>query len=61
MHFRKLGLALVFTAGVAGTAAQAQQANTISVPVTSPCNNIGDVRCGLFNFAATFPNFGQEV
>ena len=60
MRFRKLGLALVFAAGLAGTAAEAQQGNTISVPVSGLRNNNGDVRCGLYNSAATFPKDGQQ-
>ena len=60
MRFRKLGLALVFAVGLAGSVAEAQQGNTISVPVTGLRNNIGDVRCGLYNSAATFPKDGQQ-
>ena len=60
MRFTKLGLALVCAAGLAGTVAEAQQGNTISVPVTGLANNNGTVRCGLFNSAATFPKDGQE-
>ena len=44
MRFRTFGLALAFAAGLAGSAAEAQQGNTISVPVTGLRNNIGDVR-----------------
>ena len=61
MHLRKLGLAFVCAAGLAGTVAEAQQGNTISVPVTGLRSNTGDVRCGLFNSAATFPKDGQEM
>ena len=60
MRFRNFGFALVFAAGLAGGAAEAQQGNTISVPVTGLRNNVGDVRCGLFNSAATFPKDGQQ-
>jgi uncharacterized protein (DUF2141 family) len=60
MRFRTFGLALVFAAGLAGSAAEAQQGNTISVPVTGLRNNNGEVRCGLFNSASTFPTNGQQ-
>ena len=60
MRFKKLGLALVFAGGLAGSVAEAQQGNTITVPVTGLRNNIGDVRCGLYNSAATFPKDGQQ-
>jgi uncharacterized protein (DUF2141 family) len=60
MHFSKLGLALVFSVGLAGAVAEAQQGNTISVPVSGLRNNTGDVRCGLYNSAATFPTNGQQ-
>ena len=60
MRFKIFGLALVFAAGLAGTVAEAQQGNTITVPVTGLRNNTGEVRCGLFNSAATFPTNGQQ-
>jgi uncharacterized protein (DUF2141 family) len=60
MHFSKLGVALVFSVGLAGAVAEAQQGNTISVPVSGLHNNTGDVRCGLYNSAATFPTNGQQ-
>jgi uncharacterized protein (DUF2141 family) len=41
-------------------AAHAQQTNSISVQVSGLRNNNGDVRCGLYNSAATFPKSGQE-
>jgi len=59
MRFSKLALALVFAAGLAGIA-EAQQGNSISVVVSGLRNNNGDVRCGLFNSAATFPKNGHE-
>jgi uncharacterized protein (DUF2141 family) len=59
MHFSKLGLALVFSVGLAGAVAEAQQGNTISVPVSGLRNNNGDVRCGLYNSAATFTKDGE--
>jgi len=60
MRFTKLGLAFFLAVGLAGAAAEAQQGNSISVPVSGLRNNTGDVRCGLFNSAATFPKDGQE-
>jgi len=61
MGFRKVALAFGIVAGLAGVAAEAQQGNTISVPVSGLRNNDGQVRCGLFNSAAAFPKDGQEV
>jgi uncharacterized protein (DUF2141 family) len=60
MRFMKLGLALVCAAGLAGAVAEAQQGNTISVPVSGLQNNNGELRCGLYNSAATFPKNGQQ-
>ena len=60
MRFAKLGLAFVCAAGLAGAVAEAQQGNTISVPVSGLQNNNGEVRCGLYNSAATFPKYGQR-
>jgi uncharacterized protein (DUF2141 family) len=60
MDFRKLGLAFVCAAGLAGSVAEAQQGNTIAVPVSGLRNNNGDVRCGLYNSAASFPKNGQQ-
>ena len=60
MTFGKIALGLVLVAGLAGSVAEAQQGNTITVPVTGLRNNVGEVRCGLFNSAATFPKDGQE-
>jgi uncharacterized protein (DUF2141 family) len=51
----------MLAAGLVGTAAEAQQGNSITVPVSGLRNNTGDVRCGLYNSAATFPKDGQEV
>jgi uncharacterized protein (DUF2141 family) len=59
MRFSKFTLALVFATGLAGIA-EAQQGNSISVVVSGLRNNNGDVRCGLFNSAATFPKNGHE-
>ena len=44
----------------AGAIAEAQQGNTISVPVTGLRNNTGMVRCGLYNSASSFPTDGQQ-
>jgi uncharacterized protein (DUF2141 family) len=60
MSFTKFGSALVLATGVGLAAAHAQQGNTISVQVSGLRNNNGDVRCGLYNSAATFPKDGQE-
>lgn len=59
MRFVKFGL-IAALAVAAGGYAFAQAGNTISVPVNGLRNNNGDVRCGLFNSAATFPKSGQE-
>jgi len=60
MHFRTLALALVSAAGFGLMAADAQQGNTIAVTVSGLRNNAGEVRCGLYNSAATFPKDGQQ-
>lgn len=60
MSFTKFGCALVLAASVGLVAAHAQQGNSISVQVSGLRNNNGDVRCGLYNSAATFPKSGQE-
>ena len=52
--------AIVIAASFAGLAAEAQQGGTISVPVSGLRNNNGNVRCGLYNSAATFPKDGQD-
>ena len=56
----KIAIALGVAALLAATVAQAQSGNTISVPVSGLHNNNGNVRCGLYNSAATFPNDGQQ-
>jgi uncharacterized protein (DUF2141 family) len=55
MISRNLAMVIAFAAGLAGAVAEAQQGNTISVPVSGLRNNNGEVRCGLFNSAASFP------
>jgi len=60
MTCAKFGLAFLLAAGLGLAAAEAQQGNTISVVVSGLRNNNGDVRCGLFNSAATFPTDGKE-
>lgn len=57
---KTIKLALVLGALAAAGSAFAQAGNTISVPVSGLRNSNGDVRCGLFNSAATFPKSGQE-
>ncbi len=59
MRLVKLGVATALVLGIA-SAAYGQSGNTISVAVSGLRNNNGDVRCGLFNSAATFPKSGQE-
>ncbi len=60
MAFAKLAGVFLLAAGFGIAGVEAQQGNTISVPVTGLRNNNGDVRCGLYNSAATFPKSGQE-
>jgi uncharacterized protein (DUF2141 family) len=59
MHRRTFALALGVAFLVAAMA-EAQSGNTITVVVSGLRNNNGQVRCGLFNSAATFPTNGQE-
>lgn len=59
MHFVKFGVAAALTLIAAGSAF-GQTGNTISVPVSGLRNSAGDVKCGLFNSATTFPKSGQE-
>ncbi len=59
MRLMKIGLITALALGAA-SAAYGQAGNAISVPVNGLRNNNGDVRCGLFNSAATFPKSGQE-
>ena len=60
MLSRSPTVAIILAASLAGLAAEAQQGNTISVPVSGLRSNNGDVRCGLYNSAATFPKDGQQ-
>src|SRR5258708_37295282 len=60
MKCNAIMIAFGLVAGLAGTVAEAQQGNTISVPVSGLRNNNGNVRCGLYNSAATFPKDGQQ-
>ena len=60
MISRELAMVIAFAAGLAGAVAEAQQGNTISVPVSGLQNNTGEVRCGLFNSAASFPKNDQR-
>ena len=59
MRFFRFGLAAALALGTASVAF-GQVGNTISVPVSGLRNSNGDVRCGLYNSAATFPKSGQE-
>lgn len=52
--------AIVIAATFVGLVAEAQQGNTITVPVSGLRNNNGNVRCGLYNSAATFPKDDQQ-
>ncbi len=64
MRFVKTGLVATLVAAAAigaATAAFSQSGNTITIDVTGLRNSNGDVRCGLFNSAATFPKSGQEM
>lgn len=58
---KTIKITLVLAALAAAGSAVAQAGNTISVPVSGLRNSNGDVRCGLFNSAATFPKSGQEL
>ena len=58
MQLKQFVVALGFVGLFAGAVAQAQSGNTISVPVSGLHNNNGNVRCGLYNSAATFPKDG---
>lgn len=60
MRTAKIGLALACAAGLIAADVAAQQGNTINVVVSDLRNNNGDVRCGLYNSAATFPNDGEQ-
>jgi uncharacterized protein (DUF2141 family) len=61
MRYGASALAFVFGVALLGSIAEAQQGNTISVPVSGLRNNNGQVRCGLYSSAATFPKNGQEL
>ena len=60
MTLSKIALSIGIVASMVGAVAEAQQGNTISVPVSGLHNNNGNVRCGLYNSAAKFPNDGQQ-
>jgi len=60
MTVRGISLAFVLSL-LSGAVVEAQPGNTITVPVTGLRDNVGTVRCGLFNSAATFPKNGQEL
>ena len=57
-NFVFTSLLLALTAGA--TAANAQAAGRLSVPVSGLRSDEGVVRCGLYAGAATFPKAGQE-
>lgn len=58
---RTIELCLAAAIAAAPVAAHAQAGNTISVPVTGLRNSDGNVRCGLYDSAASFPKPGQQV
>ena len=60
MRFDKIVCAIACAVAFGSAIAEAQQNNVISVPVSGLRNNNGDVRCGLYNSAATFPKDGQQ-
>jgi uncharacterized protein (DUF2141 family) len=60
MRLGKFALAVTCATAFA-VIAEAQQGNSITVQVSGLRNNTGDVRCGLYNSAATFPKNGQEL
>jgi len=60
MRLKIIGLAISATIGMA-LAAHGQGGNTISAPIEGLRNNKGEVRCGLFNSAATFRQPGQQT
>ena len=60
MQLKQFAVVLGFVAFFTGAFAQAQSGNTINVPVSGLHNNNGNVRCGLYNSAATFPKDGQQ-
>src|SRR3954471_22374929 len=60
MRFMTGTLATVL-ALAAATWAHAQAGNSISAPIQGLRNNNGQVRCGLFNSAATFRQPGKEL
>ena len=57
-NFVSASLLLALTAGA--SAANAQAAGRLSVPVSGLRSDEGVVRCGLYAGAATFPKAGQE-
>jgi uncharacterized protein (DUF2141 family) len=60
MRTVRFGLALACAAGFIAADVAAQQGNTINIVVSGLRNNNGDVRCGLYNSAAAFPNDGKQ-
>jgi uncharacterized protein (DUF2141 family) len=60
MISKSVATAIVIAANFVALSAEAQQGNSISVPVSGLRDSKGDVRCGLYNSAATFPKDGQQ-
>lgn len=59
MNFNFAATAMVIAVNLVGAVAEAQQGNTINVPVSGLRNNNGNVHCGLYNSAASFPKDSQ--
>lgn len=60
MQLAKIALSAALASSLAATDADAQQAGTINVVVSGVRNDQGDVRCGLYNSAASFPKDDKQ-
>jgi uncharacterized protein (DUF2141 family) len=60
MQLARIALALLLASGAAAADAVAQQTGTINVVVSGLRNDQGDVRCGLYNSADSFPKDGKQ-
>jgi uncharacterized protein (DUF2141 family) len=61
MLSRKLVIVTAVAAVMIGAVAEAQQGNTINVVVSGIKDNVGTIRCGLYNSADTWPTNGKEI
>ena len=61
MRSRIVATAIVIAAGFVGSVAEAQQGNTINVVVSGIRDNVGSIRCGLFNSPDIWPKNGKEI